>query len=147
MENFKIEIWIKDGIHIEYNSLNRVQSMQLLDTICMNYNIIFDKDKQSSFFIQLSDSLQNEISLYDINEPEGFKNLCTLLKIDIFPDQLVYVIWNFNDIDAIQSNVLKDYWDYIWYGTSDEMCLLYFSLSKQIVLITDYGSINYTSGH
>lgn len=36
---------------------------------------------------------------------------------------------------------LSKYWDYIWYGSSDEMVLLYFDEYEKVLLITDYGVV------
>lgn len=141
MEKFKREIWEKDELHIEYDSLDYQQIQQILYKIVKEYNVTIDNLNNSSFFINMSDILKKSVVLLDINEKDGFKDMCSLLKLNILQNSIVYVIWNYTDIDRFQACTLQKYWDYIWYGTSDEVCLLYFADIKSFVMINDYGTI------
>ena len=141
MKDFKREIWEKDGHHLEYDSLCQLQIHQTLYRLAVLCNVSIDSIEDSSIFIKMSEVLKKEVVSLNINEKEGFKDLCSLLKLDISKDGTVYIIWNYNDVDKIKVYVLQQYWDYVWFGTSDEICLLYFPDIESIVMITDYGTI------
>lgn len=141
MENFKREIWKKDGHHFEYDSLNQLQIHQILDRLAKICNASIDSIDSPAIFAKISEILGKEDILLSINEKDGFKDMCSLLKVDVSKNSTIYVIWNYNNVDEIKTSVLQEYWDYIWYGTSDEMCLLYFSDIESLVMITDYGTI------
>ena len=141
MEDFKKEIWENDNLHLEYNSLDSLQMQQILHKLAKLCNISVDNINNSSIFIKMSEILKNEVVLLNINEKEGFKDMSLLLKLNAHQNNSVYVIWNYNNIDKISVDVLQNYWDYIWFGASDEMCLLYFSDIESLVMVTDYGTI------
>ena len=141
MEDFKKEIWEKDKLYLEYDSLNYLQIQQILCELAKLCNISVDDINDSSIFTKMSEILNKEDVLLNINEKEGFKDMCSLLKMNVQQNNTIYVIWNYNNIDKIKASVLQNYWDYIWFGASDEMCLLYFSDIESLVMVTDYGTI------
>lgn len=141
MEDYKIDIWKKDKINLEYELLNDLQIHQILHKIARLCNISIESINYSSIFFKMEETLNKKFVLLNINEKEGFRDLCLFLKLNIHQDSTVFVVWNYNDIDKISVSLLLNYWDYIWYGTSDEICLLYFSDIELLVMINDYGTI------
>ena len=141
MEEFKKEIWEKDNLHLEYDSLNYLQIQQIQHRLAKLCNVSADSINDPSIFIKMSKILKKEFVLLNINEKEGFKDMCSLLKLNVHQNSSIYVIWNYNKIDKINVYVLQNYWDYIWFGASDEVCLLYFSDVESLVMINDYGTI------
>ena len=87
--------------------------------------------------------LNVHIEISDINECNTFPKILSLLngKVDMEAD--VYLVWNHRNIDKMTLSCLSKYWDYIWYGSSDEMVLLYFDEYEKVLLITDYGVVYY----
>lgn len=61
--------------------------------------------------------------------------------IELQEQNSAVILWNNKEGDLFECRTLINHWDYIWYGTSDEMCLLYFSDVQFGVLITDYDAI------
>lgn len=92
-------------------------------------------------FVDIFDLFDKKIVLLDINNSDGFENICSSINISDNINEPIYVIWNYDEVDKISINTLRKYWYYIWYGASDEMCLLYFPQSKLLLLDTDYGTI------
>jgi hypothetical protein len=141
METFKIDIWKKDKLNLKYISLNHAKIQEVMNKIAEKYKISTESLNNSSLFVKMSEILKKEIILLDINEPKGFKELIGLLQLNLSQDSLIDIIWNYNSIDQVEYSVLSDYWDYIWYGPSDEMCLLYCHSTQLIIMVTDYGTI------
>ncbi|SHF00744.1 hypothetical protein [Dysgonomonas macrotermitis] len=141
MDAFKRQIWEKDNLNLEYSSLNNLQTQHILYKIEKLCNISVDSINDATIFIKICKRLNKEYILLNINEKDGFSDLCSLLKLDMRQTSTVYVVWNYNEIDKFRASVLHYYWNYIWYGASDEMCLLYFSDIEVLVMITDYGNI------
>lgn len=141
MEKFKVEIWRKDKIEIIYQPLNQVEMQEVIDNISKKLDIRLCCD--SLLFTKLSEVLIDQIILLNINEPDGFECLVSKLNLNIPRDIVVDVIWNYDSIDCFEFDVLKKSWEYIWYGTSDEMCLLYFPDINFVIMLTDYGTMYY----
>ena len=135
METFKIQIWKEDGLDLKFSTLNSSAIQRIIYDIEVKYNTTVLS------FSDLQSILNTELILLGINESDGFKSLMYLLNLDFPADTIVNVIWNYNEVDQIKYDVLQDYWDYIWYGTSDEMCLLYFPNIRFLAMLTDYGTI------
>lgn len=142
MKNFKIKIWENDGLDLKYRSLNHTEIQEVMNCIARKYDIPADQLCNSSLFIKMSDVLRIEMVLFDINEPDGFKELASKLNLDLPKDSLVDIIWEYNSIDQIEYGTLQDYWDSFWYGAGDEMCLLYFPDIHFLIMIAEYGIIN-----
>ncbi len=141
MEEFKIKNWEKEKLNLEYTSLNKFQNQQIITEIANKYSLLEDSLCDSAFFIKVSEIFIKKNVLLSINDHNGFKDLISMLNLNVSEDSYVNVIWNSNCIDQFKCYILNDYWDYIWYGPSDEMCLLYFSEIQFLILITDYGTI------
>lgn len=106
MDKFKREIWKEDNLDIEYSSLNNLQVQKILYKLSEICNIPITKIDASSIFNEMLEVLTKEYILLNINDKDGFKELCTTLKLDIFHQSSIYVIWNYNEIDRIKSDVL-----------------------------------------
>lgn len=141
MEEFKVEIWRKDNINVRYQSLGQVEIQKIIDDIANKLKIRLSCD--SLLFTQLSEIFIDQMILLNINEPDGFECLISKFNLKIPGDVVVNVIWNYDSVDCFEIDVLKKYWEYIWYGTSDEMCLLYFPEISFFVILTDYGTMYY----
>ena len=141
MEEFKVEIWRKDNINVRYQSLGQVEIQKIIDDIANKLKIRLSCD--SLLFTQLSEIFIDQMILLNINEPDGFECLISIFDLNIPGDVVVNVIWNYDSVDCFEIDVLKKYWEYIWYGTSDEMCLLYFPEISFFVILTDYGTMYY----
>jgi len=139
MENFKKEIWEKDNLDLKYSTLSNSEIEEIMHDIEMQYDITISFN--SSFFIDIFEKFNSEIILLDINESTGLKHLISSLNLNILSDSIVNVIWNYNGIDQFKFETLQKYWEYIWYGPSDEMCLLHFPSIQLLLMITDYGTI------
>jgi len=141
MEKFKQEIWKKNALNIKFDSLNSMHTQSLMNYFKLKYDIQLAFSDNATFFNEVFSVLKKEEVILSINEKNGFIQLCQLLNIDISQTDFVTIIWNLNNSDRIKLNVLLEYWEYIWYGTSDELCLLYFSKKDLFILISDYGTI------
>lgn len=141
MEEFKVDIWRKDNIDVRYKSLNQVEKQKIIDDIAGKLKIRLSSD--SILFTKLLKILIDQIILLNINEPDGLECLVSKLNLNISEDTIVNVIWDYDSIDCFEFDKLKKYWEYIWYGTSDEMCLLYIPEVSFFVVISDYGTIYY----
>ncbi|BEG99979.1 hypothetical protein [Bacteroides sedimenti] len=141
MEEFKIMIWKEDNINIRYRSLDQAEIQKLLDDISDKLNIKIYCD--SFLFTKLSEILMDQVLLLNINEPDGFECFISKFNLHIPGNIPVNVIWNYDSVDCFEIDELKKFWEYIWYGASDEMCLLYFQEINFIIMLTDYGTMYY----
>jgi len=139
MEDFKKEIWKNDNLDLAYSSLNYSEIEEIMHDIELQYDITISFN--SSFFIDISEMFNIKLTLLDINEPKGFEHLISSLNLNMLSDSVVNVIWNYNGIDQFKFETIQKYWEYIWYGPSDEMCLLHFPRIQLLLMITDYGII------
>ena len=145
MENFKKEIWEKDHLDLKYSILSCSDIKKVISDIEAQYNITISLN--TSLFVDISKEFKNELTLQHINEPAGFKDLVSLLNLNVLSDSIVNIIWNYNKVDQCKYETLQKYWEYVWYGTSDEMCLLHFPSIQALIMITDYGAIYYIVLH
>lgn len=141
MEEFKVDIWRKDNINVQYRSLNQVEKQNIIDDIEGKLKIRLSCG--SNLFIKLLKILMDQMILLNINEPDGFECLVSKFNLNISEDTIVNVIWDCDSIDCFELDTLKKYWEYIWYGTSDEMCLLYIPGISFFVVVTDCGTMYY----
>jgi len=141
MEEFKVDIWRKDNINVRYKSLNQVEKQKIIDDIAGKLKIRLSSG--SILFTKLLEILIDQMILLNINEPDGFECLVSIFNLNISEDAVVNVIWDYDSIDCFELDTLKRYWEYIWYGTSDEMCLLYIPEISFFVVVTDYGTMYY----
>jgi hypothetical protein len=143
MEEYKIINWEKDNIDIKYTSFYETLYKNVFDDITKMYHLKTNFFANNSFFCNMSNVLKNEIILLSINEQTGFADLLEHINLQISHNEDIVVIWNYNEVDSIKCKYLKKYWDYIWYGVSDEMCLIYIPRLKKLFHITEYGTINW----
>ena len=121
--------------------MNNNQIIQVIKDIEFQYGNIFQNEK-ISFDIIRNKWLHEKIELSSINEEDGFKNLCSLFKIELKEKENVFVLWNEQNIDIFLMSDLYNFWDYIWYGPADECCIIYFP-NNILFMINDYGIIYY----
>ena len=83
-----------------------------------------------------------ESTKFNIDTTDNLSQIFKNLKINISNDVNVYVIWNLNnEIDFFKYEELSQYWEDIWYDTSDELVLLY--AQGFYILISEWGEIRY----
>ena len=142
MENFKIDILKEENIDIKYESLNNKQVIQIITDIESQYGNISQEGK--SFFDIIRNNLSHEeIELSTINKEEGFRDLCSLFNMELKEKKEVFVLWDEQNIDIFSMSDLYYYWNYIWYGSSDECCIIYFPDNKTLFMVNDYGIVYY----
>ena len=140
MEIFKLDILKKDGIDIKYNSLNNVQIIQIMKDIESQFGNFILNDKVT--FEKIRDTFfQKKIELSTINKEDGFKNLCSLFNIELKEKENVFILWDKQNVDAFLMSDLYYYWNYVWYGPSDECCIIYYPNNGILLMINDYGII------
>ena len=141
MEKFKIENWEKNNENIEYTSLKEGDVNEIIKRISKLLHLPFNEINNNHFFVNILNKLNVHIEISDINECNTFPKILSLLNGKVSMETNVYLVWSHNSIDKITLSCLSEYWDYIWYGPSDEMLLLYFDEYEKILLITDYGVV------
>ena len=70
MEDFKKEIWENDNLHLEYDSLDYLQTQQILHRLAKLCNISVDSINNSSIFIKMLEILNKKNVLLSI-DPAG----------------------------------------------------------------------------
>lgn len=140
MDEFKKDILKKENVSFHYDSLNEQQVLELLYQLADKYDIAFHIINSSSIFNCMYSILKNEY-IVNVNDENGFYLIRTSLKLSINDDDDVFIIWNYNDIDKIKVYILQRYWDYIWYGAADEMCIICDPKNNSLFMITDYGTV------
>ena len=143
MEKFKIEIWEKEGLNINFRPLNDIYIKKIIKNINKKNNIPIFNHSHTSFFEELLKYMHYELIFLEINMSQGFKELISLLNLNLSENDYVDVIWNYNEAEQFKYNILADYWEYIWYGASDEMCLIFIPNIEFPFVVTDYGTIYY----
>lgn len=141
MKDYKENIWKEDGVCLTYESLDKVQITRMMNYISKTFGLSKKSLNASSMFVEIFDEFDKKGIVLNINNSNGFKEICSLLNINLDINELVYVIWDFDDVDKISIDDLCRNWDYIWYGVSDEMCLLCLPQFPILLLITDYGTV------
>jgi hypothetical protein len=138
MEAFKIDNWKRDNIDINYLSLDSSKTEMMMHSIATHFGVLFNKE---NLFIKMQDILEEYMVILDINEEQGFKILSDSMNIQCAPNDKICIIWDVDTIDMFNYSTLLQYWDYVWYGTGDEACIVLFPNVNHIVMITDYGTI------
>jgi hypothetical protein len=141
MRRFKIENWEMDGLNIEYSSLNSVHIQMIMCKLSNEYGISVDELCNQSFFKRMLEFIKSPIVISNINEDDGFRDLLSALDIIENEENNVYIIWNYDGVDKLNINTLQKYWGYIWYGRSDEYCILFFPSHHKFVIVADYGVV------
>lgn len=131
----KLDIWTLD------NHLSNVIISGLFKTLDIDI-------KNAHPFKEVYDKLGNSLIIDSINEKEGFDVLFSKIFISQLNDEdQVFLIWNINTpVDICSVKILKKYWDYIWYGSSDEALLL-FVPEKFVLQLSDWGEVKYDDFH
>jgi len=141
MENFKVENWKKNNVRVEYTSLENGEVNEIINKISKLYNLSFNEINNNHFSVNILKKMNALVEISDINECNIFPKILSLLNDKPNIETNVYLVWNYNSIDRVTLSCLSKYWDYIWYGPSDEMVLLYFDEYKKALIITDYGIV------
>ena len=140
MEVYKKEIAEKEGLCHFYKTLDKLEVNQLIRKIETIYGAIHVEDK--ILFSEIPNTiLSQKYDVPTINQYNGFETLYSLLGVNMQEEDAVYVVWNYHDVDMFSLKNLIKYWEYIWYGPSDECCLLYFAKNNLLVMPTDYGTV------
>jgi hypothetical protein len=143
MDIFKIENWKKDNKFIDYVSLSTSEIQEKIQEIAKLCNLDFDNIYNNSLFSNTLKVLHTHIVIQDINEPNTFYQILPLIKNEISMETHIYLIWDYDSVDKIKLSCLAKYWDYIWYGPSDEMVLLFIPEIQLILLVAEYGVVYY----
>lgn len=141
MEKFKLEIFKKENSEeLRYLTLNRDDSSWIISQI---FHTLGGREKFKNtdlFFNYLNDSLANKLLFEEEFSSNSLKEI--QVKGEIKEDSLVFVVWDLeSDIDLFRMETLINYWNYIWYDTSDEAISLFIPCSSKVLLITDHGYI------
>lgn len=145
MEDFKNRIFEDEhpGQKMIYRTLSESDSVKVLADISQLVNA--DKPLNSkTFFPFLESALTDGIALDedDLATNTGLKKIFATANLE--KSSPVFVIWSFDElVDTFNFSDLLKYWDYIWYGSSDEAVILFFPSSGFILLITDWGNVHY----
>lgn len=96
-------------------------------------------ESSKEIFIEIA----NKLASKDFDE-EFTYNINSVFNEFSFPiDGDIFIVWNQNIIDKINTKTLLENWDYIWYGDSDEAVILYHREKSKLLLITHYGRVFY----
>ncbi|MDP2385336.1 MAG: hypothetical protein Q8M29_03110 [Bacteroidota bacterium] len=140
MEKHKFDNYYKDfESDLEVKPLDRLNSKKIFNQF---YDQINHKIGKENFFKDISESITEKISIIDINDRIGFNNI--IKKIDnvtFYNTEKCFLIWDSETgIDQCDFSLLTKYWDYIWYGPSDESMIVFIP-GKLILLVSDWGEI------
>lgn len=92
---------------------------------------------------KLNEVLPFHLTLEGINDKNGFLNILSALPYKVSFDEQVLLIWDIKDpIDVCTIDTLKTFWNYIWYGASDEM-LIIFIPGKVVLMICDWSEVRW----
>ena len=53
------------------------------------------------------------------------------------------IIWDENEIDRMKTSSILEYWEFIWYGISDDAIMLYQEENQKILILTHFGRVYY----
>jgi hypothetical protein len=145
MEDFKNRIFEDEhpGQKLVYQTLSKEESNKVIGDISqlVKADIVLNS---KSFFRFFESVLTDGIALNegDLAADAGLKTIFATANLD--DTSQVFVIWSFDElVDTFSFYDLIKYWDYIWYGPSDEAVILFFPSSRFVLLITDWGNVNY----
>jgi hypothetical protein len=137
MEKFKLEIYKNDrGEPFPmYRSLNSIERKEIITEIA---NII---ELQSS--VELFKNIESKLLYEDYDEEFTYSLECILDSFGFSLEGKLFVVWNANDIDEFSIITMREFWEYIWYGNSDEAVILYQQEFCKVIMITHYGRVFY----
>ena len=130
------------SLSLEYQSLNRPDSISLLEKIVKRCGISDNINSTQELFKNINKSLREEVIYGDDFSSQTLSDLIKNHQLD--GNSLVYIVWDYeSSIDQIRFTDILKYWDYIWYDSSDEAIILYFPSIEKVVLITDHGVLKF----
>jgi hypothetical protein len=138
MEEYKIINFSKDfsDEKIAYESLSIDEINSLFTTV---FNLETISNEINVFNLFLHDHT-NVLHFEKSDSTEGFKDFLKHFNINLYNEE-VLLIWNNTKVDKFKISFLIEYWDYIWYGSSDEVVILFFPFLNKSFLITDIGNV------
>jgi len=141
MDNYKLDIFRKETAEeLQYLSLNFEDSLWITQSIISIIDPQVSINNTPSYFRFLEASLEEEVR-YD---QEVLKeDLGSILDLDSLKlDSLIYVVWDLESkVDLFKLDNLLNYWEYIWYDSSDEAIILFVPCIRKILLVTDHGFV------
>lgn len=97
---------------------------------------------EGNLFERLRNHCNHSKPIEQLDKQVGLQD--ALIKLKLNEQTEVIVIWRFpGDIDKFELSYLLIHWEDVWYPASDEAVCLFFPLTDQLILITDYGMIYY----
>jgi hypothetical protein len=145
MDKFKLLLFKEEfKCDLDYIGISIINSNLVINELLNSLNL--DKiDVCQSFFEKVFDKLEDD---FVTNKPIDLNLIFNLIheksiKFDLTVNLDVYLIWEFDlPVDLINMNILKQYWDFIWFDGSDESMLI-FAPDNFIIQICDWGEIKY----
>jgi hypothetical protein len=128
MEKYKKKHF-EDKTGLIYPNYEDVNCKNIIDEIYLFLNLKNTNNIFQTVISNLQFEDYNEQTTNDINF------IISTFNFDLEED--VSIIWNDNDVDKLNIEFIKTFWNFIWYDTSDEAVILY--QKKKILLITDFG--------
>lgn len=138
MDSFKIENFEKDfpAEKIKYKRINGEQTLVIFNNLREK---LFLQMEQEEFFKKL-ENLEYTYTMYINKDVTQFKS-SFLEHINNFEKNLFVFNINFDDLDYIDSKDLLNFFDYIWYPSSDDF-LIFDSSYSWLIYVTHFGSLN-----
>lgn len=142
MEEFKIEIFNKENPaeSFRHATLNKGDSNWIIKNVLKDARISVDVNSTQSFFKNMTEGLENQIIYGDQDIKDLLEEYFDSAKIG--NDALVFIVWDFETgVDQFKMQDILYFWDYIWYGPSDEALIVYCPSMSKLILVTDQGYI------
>ena len=142
MEEFKIEIFNKENPvdSFRHTTLNKGDSNWIIKNALEVAGISVDITSTQSLFKHMTEGLENQIIYGDQDIKDLLKDYFD--SAEIGRDSLVFIIWDFESrVDQFKLQDILDFWDYIWYGPSDEALIIDCPGVSKILVVTDHGHI------
>lgn len=138
MENFKLDIYKSEtgDFFPEIEPLNNKHKDEIINEI---KNLVGLSLETENLFVGLAEKLSKK----DFDEKFTYDIHSIFKKFDLSVKETTLIIWNRNEIDEINTKILLDKWEYIWYGDSDDAIILYQKKYGKLLLISHYGRVFY----
>jgi len=136
MDDFKLDNFLKEtgNVFAEIETLTVSERSEVMTDLLKQGKL---PNESSNLFIAFRESLLE--ANFTSDETYNLQRIFDSLDFEVKGD--VYLIWDDKSIDRIAISALVSNWQHIWYGIADDVVILYHSISKQILLITHYGSV------
>lgn len=138
MEKFKLDIYEKENGH-SLSGFNALEVNRRNESMNYLYKIVGISGETKDLFFDLESKLISK----DFEEDFTHDIDAIFKEFGFSLNEKLIIIWNRNNFDEFDANVLINEWNYIWYGSSDEAIILFQEGMKKILLITHYGRIYY----